>query len=210
MNIEITKQSNAAENDGLSGFYNHAAQQHHDAYQVFYDFLKEVKPARILEIGTALGGFTMFLKIALEDLQNSTAKILTYDIHRNPWYTDLEDNGIDVRVENVFGENYSSVNQEVIDFIQESGTTIVLCDGGYKVGEFNILSKYLKNGDYILAHDYIDNVENFNENYKNKIWNWQEVTDSHLEQACLENNLKEYKKDIFDKVVWVCKVKDNG
>jgi cephalosporin hydroxylase len=210
MNIEITKQSNAAENDGLSGFYNHAAQQHHDAYQVFYDFLKEVKPTRILEIGTALGGFTMFLKIALEDLQNSNAKILTYDIHRNSWYTDLEDNGIDVRVENVFNENYSSVNQEVIDFIQESGTTVVLCDGGYKVGEFNILSKYLKNGDYILAHDYIDNVENFNENYKNKIWNWQEITDSHIEQACLENNLKEYKKDIFDKVVWVCKVKDNG
>lgn len=210
MNIEITKKSNAADNDGLSAFYNHAAQQHHDVYEVFYNFLKEVKPARILEIGTALGGFTMFLKIALEDLQNPDAKILTYDIHRNPWYTDLEDNGIDVRVENVFGENFSSVQQEVIDFIQGSGTTIVLCDGGYKVGEFNILSKYLKNGDYILAHDYIDTIENFNANYKDKIWNWQEVTDAQLEQACLENNLKEYKKDIFDKVVWVCKVKDNG
>jgi hypothetical protein len=208
MNIQITKEVNIAENDGLSAVYNHAAQQHHNAFGVFYNFLKEVKPTRILEIGTALGGFTQFLKLALNDL-NNPAKILTYDIHRMEWYKDLEDNGIDVRVENVFGDNFESVKQEVIDFIQGDGTTIVLCDGGNKIGEFNILSKYIKNGDYILAHDYVDNTENFISNYKDKIWNWHEISDSYIEKACIDNNLKPYDKEVFDKVVWVCKVKTN-
>jgi 23S rRNA U2552 (ribose-2'-O)-methylase RlmE/FtsJ len=208
MNIEITKKVNIQDNDGLSSFKNHAAQQHHDAFGVFYDFLKEIKPARILEIGTALGGFTQFLQIALNDL-NNPAKILSYDIHRMTWYTELEKNGIDVRVENVFGDNYSSVNQEVIDFIQGDGITIVLCDGGNKIGEFNILSKYIKNGDFILAHDYIDNSDNFNSNFKNKIWNWHEISDNDINQACLDNNLKSYNKEKFDNVVWVCKFKSN-
>lgn len=208
MNIEITKRVNIPDHDGLSSVLNHAAQQHHDVYEVFYNFLKETKPARILEIGTALGGFTQFLKLALNDLDNP-AKILTYDIHRMDWYKDLEDNGIDVRVENVFGDNFESVNQEVIDFIQGDGVTIVLCDGGNKVGEFNLLSKYIKNGDYILAHDYVDSTENFISNYKDKIWNWHEISDTYIEQACLDNNLKSYNKDIFDKVVWVCKIKNN-
>ena len=208
MNIEITKKVNIPDNDGLSSIYNHAAQQHHDVFEVFYNFLKETKPARILEIGTALGGFTQFLQLALNDLQNP-AKILTYDIHRMTWYTELESAGIDVRVENVFGDNFDSVNQEVIDFIKGDGVTIVLCDGGNKVGEFNILSKYIKNGDYILAHDYIDNTDNFNENYKGKIWNWHEIADNNIDEACLNNNLKPYNKEIFDKVVWVCKIKND-
>jgi hypothetical protein len=208
MNIDITKKVNIPQNDGLSAVLNHAAQQHHDVYKVFYDFLKEIQPTRILEIGTALGGFTQFLKIALNDLNNS-AKILTYDIHRMTWYTELEGMGIDVRVENVFDENFQSVKQEVIDFIQDDGVTIVLCDGGNKIGEFNLLSKYIKKGDYILAHDYIDNTENFNSNYKDKIWNWHEISEDSIKQACKDNNLKSYKKEIFDKVVWVCKIKDD-
>jgi cephalosporin hydroxylase len=206
--MEITKKVNIADNDGLSSINGHAAQQHHDVFGVFYNFLKETKPSRILEIGTALGGFTQFLKIALNDL-NNPAKILSYDIHRMDWYKDLEANGIDVRVENVFGDNYSTVNQEVIDFIQADGTTIVLCDGGNKVGEFNLLSKYIKNGDFILAHDYVDNTENFISNYKDKIWNWHEIADNNIDQACSDNNLKSYNKEVFDKVVWVCKIKGN-
>jgi len=206
MEIEITKKVNMADNDGLSSYLNHAAQQHHDAFGVFYDFLKENKPARILEIGTALGGFTQFLNIALKDL-NIPAKILTYDIHRMTWYTELIENGIDVRVENVFGENFESVNQEVIDFIKGDGITIVLCDGGYKKGEFNLLSNYIKPGDYILAHDYIDTNENFENNYKDKIWNWHEISDEAIKDACERNGLVPHNKEIFDKVVWVCRKK---
>ena len=39
-----------------------ACQQNHNVFEVFYNFLNETKPKQILEIGTALGGFTSFLQ----------------------------------------------------------------------------------------------------------------------------------------------------
>ena len=76
-NEEITKKINLEENDGLSSYMNMAAQQNHNVYEVFYNFLNEVKPKRILEIGTALGGFTQFLnKVSKES--NLNINILSY------------------------------------------------------------------------------------------------------------------------------------
>ena len=205
-NEDITKKINLEENDGLSSYMNMAAQQNHNVYKVFYNFLNEVKPKRILEIGTALGGFTQFLNKVSNKL-NLDINILSYDIHRMNWYDTMINEGIDVRVENVFNNDYSSVKQEIIDFIQEDGLILVLCDGGNKVGEFNLLSNYIKEGDFIMAHDYADNRENFDNNFNRKIWNWHEIQDSDINESCLKNNLKSYNKEIFDSVVWVCKIK---
>ena len=205
-NENITKKVNLEMNDGLSSFMGMASQQNHNVYEVFYNFLNKVKPKRILEIGTALGGFTQFLK-KVSDESQLNIDILTYDIYRMDWYQQMIQNGIDVRVENVFGPNYESVKQEVIDFIQQDGLTLVLCDGGNKVGEFNILSNFIKQDDFIMAHDYIDTRENFNQNYYEKIWNWHEISENDILSACERNNLKPYEKEIFDSVVWVCKIK---
>jgi Ni,Fe-hydrogenase I small subunit len=56
MNIQenITKFTNLETNDSLSAFQGHTAQQYHGAFEVFYNFIKDVKPKRILEIGTSL------------------------------------------------------------------------------------------------------------------------------------------------------------
>lgn len=208
MNIQenITRFTNLNENDSLSAFRGHTAQQSHNAYQIFYDFISEVKPVRILEIGTALGGFTEFLKIITDELGLNT-KILSYDISERPWYNQMIEKGIDVRVENIFNEDWSGVKQEVVDFVQENGTTIVLCDGGWKIGEFKIFSKLIKNGDYILAHDYSISKEIYESEIKDKIWNWCEITESDIEESVIENNLKSYNQDKFSQAVWVCKVK---
>lgn len=208
MNIieNITKYTNLEENDSLSHFRGFAAQQSHNAYQIFYDFLSEVKPKRILEIGTSLGGFTEFLKMCTTDLQLDT-NIRSYDIHRHPWYEDIKAKDIDVRVENIFSDGYTSCKQEVIDYIQQSGTTIVLCDGGWKIGEFNLFAKYIKTGDYILAHDYAYSQEVYIQKIKNKIWNWCEITEQDISQSSNENNLMPYKQEIFDNAVWACKIK---
>ena len=205
-NKEITKKIDLNVNDGLSSYMGMAAQQNHNVYQTFYNFLNEIKPKRIIEIGTALGGFTQFLK-KVSDESHLNIDILSYDIHKMAWYEDMVKTGIDVRVENIFDVDYSFIKQEVIDFIQQDGITIVLCDGGDKVREFNILSNYIKEGDFIMAHDYIDNYENFNTNYYKKIWNWHEISDIDITNACERNNLKTYNKNIFDLVVWVCKKK---
>jgi hypothetical protein len=209
MEIEtkITKQSDMENHDGLSGYDHYiAAQQNHGAFRAFYDFLNEVKPTRILEIGTALGGFTQFLRLVSLDI-NWPFFIRSYDIHEMTWYGEIKNLGIDVRVENIFNEDYSIVDPEVISFIQGSGTTLVLCDGGDKVKEFNLLSNYIKQGDYIMAHDYVDTHENFEANYNGKIWNWHEISDENIKDACERNNLVTYNKEIFDKVVWVCRKK---
>ena len=208
MNIQenITKITDLDKNDSLSAFRGHTAQQSHNAYQVFYDFISEVKPKRILEIGTALGGFTEFLKILSDEL-NLNINILSYDISERPWYNQMIEKGIDVRVENIFNQDWSNVKQDVIDFVQQDGITIVLCDGGWKIGEFKIFSKLIKDGDYILAHDYSYDKVTYENEIKNKIWNWCEITESDIESSVIENNLKSYQPDKFSKAVWVCKVK---
>jgi len=208
MNIQenITRFTNLTENDSLSAFRGHTAQQSHNAYQVFYDFINEVKPVRILEIGTALGGFTEFLKIITDEL-NLNTKILSYDISERPWYREMIEKGIDVRVENIFNEDWTGVKEEVVDFVQQEGTTIVLCDGGWKIGEFKIFSKLIKEGDFILAHDYSISKEIYESDIKDKIWNWCEITEQDIEESVIENNLKSYNQDKFSQAVWVCKVK---
>lgn len=208
MNIKerITKNSNLAENDSLSSFDNHVAQQNHYAYEIFYNFLNEVKPKRILEIGTALGGFTRFLK-SVSDESNLNIEIRTYDIINLSWYQEIIDSGIDLRVENIFSQNFDEVKEDVINFINSEGITIVLCDGGFKIGEFNILSNYIKNGDFIMAHDYAEDLDDFEKNINGKIWNWCEITEGHIIQAIQRNNLKSINKEIFKNAAWVCKTK---
>ena len=208
MNIQenITRLTNLEDNDSLSAFRGHTAQQSHNVYQIFYDFISEVKPNRILEIGTALGGFTEFLKIITDEL-NLDTKILSYDISERQWYHQMIEKGIDVRVENIFNEDWTGVKQEVVDFVQQDGTTIVLCDGGWKIGEFKIFSKLIKEGDYILAHDYSNSKEIYESEIKDKIWNWCEITEEDIEESVISNNLKSYNQDKFSQAVWVCKVK---
>jgi len=115
--------------------------------------------------------------------------------------------GIDVRVENIFSEKWDMVNNEVIEYIKSNGITIVLCDGGWKIGEFNLLSDFIKKDDFILAHDYAENKNVFEEKIKNKIWNWHEIQDSDISEACERNNLVLYQKDIFENAAWTCRVK---
>lgn len=202
----INKRVDLEKNDGLSSFINHACQQHHGVFKVFHEFFDVVRPSNILEIGTALGGFTMYLKLVCDDLKLSS-KILSYDIHRNSWYDDMIKEGVDVRVENIFNNDYSEVKPEVIEFIKQPGHTIVFCDGGSKKDEFKLLSKYLKKGDFILAHDYGENRQIFEEKIYKKVWNWCEITEEDIADAVLENNLLEYDKETFNNVAWTCKVK---
>lgn len=203
---KITRKINLEENDGLSSFMGMTAQQTHEVYEVFYNFLNEVKPVRILEIGTALGGFTQFLKWVSEEI-NHPIDILSYDIYGRSWYDDMINDGIDVRIEDIFTDNYQRVKQEVIDFIQQDGVTVVLCDGGNKIGEFNVLSNFIKSGDFIMAHDYGENKEVFETKINRKLWNWFEISNDNIEESCVSNNLDYYNKETFENVVWTCRQK---
>lgn len=203
----ITKKSDLAVSDSISAYLSHSAQQNHYAYEAFYNLIKDIKPKRIIEIGTAMGGFTLFLKFCCDDLELNT-EIISYDVSGRESYEFIRSNGVDIRVKDMFFQNYEGVNDELINLIIEEGVCLVLCDGGHKISEFNLLSKYIKSGDIIMAHDYADNIEHFKNNIEYKYWNWLEITDNDISNACLLNNLVSYRKDEFDKAVWVCKIKE--
>ena len=61
-----------------------------------------------------------------------------------------------------------------------------------------------KKGDVIMAHDYSESVEFFNENINEKIWNWMEITYDDIKESVVENNLVKYEKINFDHAVWCC------
>lgn len=185
--------------------------QHKDAVKIFCSFIEKTKPARILEIGTYTGGFIVSIGDIVKKLGLDTT-IITYDItERNPYNT-IRNLGIDVRVENIFTPSYTELTSEtkekLISFIQNPGVTLILCDGGNKINEFNIFANYIKSGDFIMAHDYSESLEYFRDHINEKIWNWCEITGSHIDSACKLNNLKDYMKEEFQSVVWACKQKE--
>jgi predicted O-methyltransferase YrrM len=204
----ITRKSNLEKKDSLSAYLGMTAQQNHHAFESFYNLLVEVKPKRILEIGTALGGLTEFLKL-MSDEMNMNIDILSFDIAGRHNYKKLRQKGIDIRVENIFEQNYTGLkNMFVSDFIKREGVTLVLCDGGNKIKEFNILSKHLKKGDLIMAHDYAYDKETFISEIKLKYWNWHEISESDIEEVSMTQNLIPFMQENFNKAVWVCKIKN--
>ena len=194
---------------GYTTYKRLIAQQHVSAFRIFIRFLTEIKPERILEIGTGGGGFILFLRDVLDSLNLKSSVVRTYDVVQENCDQVLRQNGVDIRIVNLFHETYSRLEnpQEVVPFIQERGCTLVLCDGLNKIGEFRLLSQYIKAGDYIMAHDYVDSWERFEGEFLDKIWNWCEIEEKDIAECSQRNNLQPYWKDRFEQVAWVCKRK---
>lgn len=194
---------------GHTGYKGYTAQQVDDFYPTIKKFLEEVRPARILEIGTAGGGFILAVRDILNEMGLTNVPVKTFDVVESPYYKGLRSHNVEVNIENVFDQPYLNLvkPERIVPYIQEEGTTVVFCDGGHKIGEFNSIAPHIKNGDFILAHDYIDTWDNFQTNYRNKIWDWCEVEEKYIEKTSIEQGLEFYNKEEFDKIVWVCKKK---
>lgn len=194
---------------GHTEYKGYTAQQCRNFTEVFTPFLLEHKFTHVLEIGTAGGGFTSFLRDALPE-----AKILSFDVYYQPWYEKIRANNIDIQIRNIFNDDIriwtnvaKVVDPQAIDFLKESGKKLILCDGGNKIGEFNCLSNYMNVGDFIMAHDYAYSHDYFKENVRDKFWNWCEIEEKYIEEHSKLNNLEHYNKDAFQSIVWVCKAK---
>jgi cephalosporin hydroxylase len=194
---------------GFIDYRGYAAMQHAAAIDVFRRFIARVRPKRIVEIGTAQGGFTLALRHLLDEAGLSAAVVKSFDINRCPWFETLEQSNLELITEDVFHPAYSALTKPelIVPFIREPGVTVVLCDGGYKIGEFNLLARYIKEGDYILAHDYIETETAFQQDFLGKVWDWHEVREIDIAESCWEHGLEDYQQDEFSNVVWVCKKK---
>lgn len=200
----------------VKGWYtyrNTTTLQHYDIAEKLSALFKEIKPNRVLEIGTSYGGLTILVRDLLDELGFIEADLRSYDIMETSRHYLLEDisNGkkIDFRIHNVFNHIYDQLSdeREIPDYIQQPGRTIVLCDGGSKKNEFNIIAPHLKVGDIIMAHDYSPNKEYFEQYIFEKVWNWHEIQDSDIEESVKKYNLEPFMQEEFQKVVWVCKIK---
>ena len=187
--------------------------QNRFAEPVFTELLSIVKPSRILEIGTFHGGLTLMLRDLLDKLNLHNHWIRTYDINEQEFLKPLiGDRLIDVRTENLFNDTYSGFRsedkaKELTDYIQQSGQTLVLCDGGCKRCEFNIISPLLKINDIIMAHDYAPNPNYFETKIQNKIWNWMEIQDSDIKEISSQFNLSPFCQELAQRAAWCCKIK---
>jgi cephalosporin hydroxylase len=177
----------------------------------FDKLISEIKPSRIIEIGTFAGGFTLILRTILDNNGLENSIITTYDIHIPTYLLPLIKNTFNIIsiTKNLFSSDYQIFNgeteeSEIVSLIKSSGRILLLCDGGCKKCEFNILSKYLKPGDFIMAHDYAPNREYFEEHMKNKIWNWLEIQDSDIIESCQKYGLVPYMREEFLNVAWAC------
>lgn len=188
--------------------------QHYDIAEKLSALFKEVKPARVLEIGTSYGGLTILIRDTLDELNFSLTDLRSYDIMETSRHFLLEDinkgKKIDFRIENIFNHMYDQLlnETEIPNYIQQNGCSIIMCDGGSKKNEFNILSKYLKSGDIIMAHDYSPSEEYFQNFIFEKIWNWHEIKDSDVQESVEKYSLKPFMQEEFQKVVWLCKIKE--
>ena len=91
--------------------------------------------------------------------------------------------------------------------VAKPGRTVVLCDNGNKVLEFNLFATYLKPGDFIFTHDYAHSQAYFETHIQEKIWNWLEIEYKDIEAAVKQNGLYPFMQPEFQKVVWACFMK---
>jgi len=186
------------------------SQQHRNFIPVFEKFFAQVKPATIVEIGTGQGGTAMSLNNILKAL-NYPFTYFSYDVHLLGQYAQLSEAGITMRVCNLFNDDYQSIREsnfdEIKNNIQRPGTTVLMCDGGNKINEVNLLADLLKPGDFIMAHDYSESKEYFEKYITPNEWLWCEITFADVKEALDRNRCVPYMQDEFQSVVWMCRRK---
>jgi len=182
----------------------HTTQQVKDIKSFFETFLKEENFDTIIELGTSLGGLTYIIDdVCVEN--DLSKKIHTFDFsHKDYVEAQLKERGVHYHV---MDETTETFKNYVIHLINNGGKVLLLCDGGFKINEFNFYSDYIKRNDFIMAHDYAQSDVVFKNDIEKKIWNWFEIQYSDICDSITRNNLIEYGKLDFKKAAWCCYVR---
>ena len=183
---------------GLLDFFGLYMQQSIDALDTFaLFFAKDRGIKRFLELGTGMGGLAVLLGLVGKtknfEVFTFTNRSLLLSETQNTQIFDIYKS---LSVNFIYGDIFTDSNQKIVELIQASGCTVLLCDGGDKPREFNLFAPYLKKGDYILAHDFQDSVEYFDLHKEELLWPSLEICTMDIQDTCNKFNLK--KIDIYD------------
>jgi len=196
--------------------YDAYASQHPNTPGILFDFLSIAKPSTVLEIGTYHGGLTLIIHDHLLELQLNETPIYTYDLRIGEHRIELDKRiaeGFPIHFsnQNLFTPDYKSVEKvdEVSSIIKREGTTVIFCDGGKKVQEVRLLVPFMKEGDYILAHDYTKTEKYFEDNIKDIFWPSFEITGEQIQDVVEQYNLTQVLEEELQSVVWGCWRKGN-
>jgi hypothetical protein len=178
---------------GIGIYKGIPTQQNKNFYPAFEKLFAQENIVRVLEIGTANGGFIR----AVRDLTD--AEIITYDVIETKHKATLEENNISVNVKSVF-DDFDAIEE----YISGKGQVLVLCDGGDKRYEFHVFSKLLKSGDIIMAHDYSYDENLFQAYIKNHVWRWCQLQYKDIAFAVETQNLEPVLTEDFQEAAWTC------
>ena len=161
----------------------------------FSELAKVVGDVNIIELGTAAGGFSVFLAKIFKQ------KIYTFDTRDIGNRKDIfKKYNIEFKLCDVLNTN------TIKELIEQDKPCLLLCDNGHKITEFNKFAGYLKSGDIIMAHDYCQSIEYYYKYVNSKHWNYCEITDEHIIDSCKRYNLLPFMQEIFINVAWkICK-----
>lgn len=177
-------------------------QQSPQSFVLFKEFFQENQNIElVIEIGSGFGGFSCFLQ---DQSIEHNFKFITYESNEAKYKSILSLNkNIDCRNSNAISP---FTLKEISNLLSQYNQCLVLCDGNNLKLEFNSISPLLKYGDIVMAHDYAPNKEIFESEFRGKIWDWMEISDSDIQDSIQKNNLKDFYPAI-NKAAWVCKQK---
>ena len=178
---------------GLGLYKGIMSQQNKNFFPAFEKLFAQENIVRVLEIGTANGGFIR----AVRDLTD--AEIITYDVLETKHKATLEENNISVNVKSVF-DDFDTIEE----YISGKGQVLVLCDGGDKRYEFHVFSKMLKTGDIIMAHDYSYDEAMYRAYIRENVWGWCQLQYKDIAFAVETQNLEPVLTEEFQEAVWTC------
>jgi cephalosporin hydroxylase len=175
-----------------------------DIAEYFEPFLVRQNFDIVLEIGTYKGGLTILLDV-IKKVNKLKFELISIDASM---WNDKEFKKLlkDFSTRNIRFTQIDSFSDAGIDFIrtilQSDNKVCLLCDGGDKIREFNLYSKYLKPGDFIMAHDYYHDIDPYPTQ-----WKWQEIRFTDIADSVSKNNLSFWTNPPFPTAAWGCYMK---
>lgn len=202
-------------------FFGCFAQQSPNAFLALNRLLNCRNFDTIIEFGTHDGGLsTLFAlycflskKPALVSKDNTLMAYKNDTHHKSPkqFYTFdnvvrdanmsefIQQLGSKVIISDIFD---SGTIEYIKKIIENGGKTLLLCDNGCKVREFEIYAPLLKTGDFLMLHDFFYSEEDFERVKSRKEWFSCEVLLDNIKENISKLGFKQVYQENFDSSFW--------